>query len=100
MKKLLTLFLCILLSVGFVACNGDQGGGGSSTQSQNINILFSGWVNTPMVAFEYSYVTSKWDSSTASTKYTDYIKKWKTTLHGDEFLAQAKDQFKELGILS
>lgn len=53
-----------------------------------------------MVAFEYSYVNSRWDSATALAKYNDYITKWKTTLHGDEFLAQAKEQFKELGILS
>ena len=43
MKKLLSLLLCALLSLGIVACADT----GSDTQTTKINILFSGWVNTP-----------------------------------------------------
>lgn len=53
-----------------------------------------------MVNFEHKYVTENWDSARAQTEYDSYIAKWKTSLHGDEFLAEAKEQFRALGLLA
>ena len=64
-----------------------------SLNASDLNTMVS-----DMVAFEYKYVTSKWSAAEALTQYNDYIQKWHTTLKGDEFLAEAKEQFKALGL--
>ena len=52
-----------------------------------------------MVSFEYRYVNSKWSAENAQKEYDSYVKKWNSTLHGQEFLAAAKTQFTELGLI-
>lgn len=48
MKKIITLLLGLVLVCGFAGCGGSGTGGGNN--AQKINILFSGWVNTPTTA--------------------------------------------------
>ena len=47
MKKILTLLLAILCVFGLFGCDKKPD---TETQAQKINILFSGWVNTPTTA--------------------------------------------------
>lgn len=56
-------------------------------------------MTSDMVSFEYKYVNSKWSAENAQKEYDSYVKKWNSTLHGQEFLAAAKTQFTELGLI-
>lgn len=50
MKKIITLLLALTLVFGLAGCGEREGGSGTGTDTQKINILFSGWVNTPTTA--------------------------------------------------
>jgi hypothetical protein len=52
-----------------------------------------------MVAFERRYITQNWDQAARDGEYDKYIARWRNELKGDEFLAAAKIQFGELGLL-
>ena len=56
-------------------------------------------MTTEMVSFEHKYVTSNWSAEAAQKEYDSFANRWKTSLKGNEFLAAAKQQFAELGLL-
>lgn len=56
-------------------------------------------MQSQMVAFEYRYVTENWNDSKRNEEYSKFLNTWKGTLKGNEILEQAKQQFKDLGLI-
>ena len=64
-----------------------------------ITAFMTGCSVVPLTGRKQMLLVSDNDVLTSSlTQYNDYIQKWHTTLKGDEFLAEAKKQFQELGL--